>query len=164
MFHNQNSFNSDELIPAIKAIMLNAGDLALQHFQKPMTVRLKGGASPVTDVDLTINAFLQKKLYEVDPHAAYISEEGYQKLPDRGSAWLIDPLDGTANFVHGLPMFCIALAYVRDGAVQFSVINIPVLRQLFWADSKGAYLNGQSLPLLPLYQHHLVFMSAKTAK
>src|SRR5262249_769291 len=87
---------------------------------------------------------------------AFIGEETYSKGSSReymvksGPTWIVDPLDGTVNFTHGFPMFCVSIAFVIDQKPVIGVIYAPLLQQLFSAcRGKGAWLNETTrLPLL----------------
>ncbi len=108
-------------------------------------VRQKGDADFVTRADLEISHYLHRRLGEVAPDVGFFSEE--ETPGDLGSKyWILDPIDGTTNFVHDLRLSAISLGYCENGEVTAGIIYVPYTRELFWAQKgKGAYLGGTPL-------------------
>jgi myo-inositol-1(or 4)-monophosphatase len=115
-----------------------------------LQVSKKGPADFVSAADLRAQAILKRELGRVRPDIAFYGEEGPDvsggtKTGDR-ARWLVDPLDGTTNFLHGLPHFAISIALERDGDLLAGLILDPIKDELFWAErGRGAYLNGRRL-------------------
>jgi len=123
-----------------------AHDELLPRFAR-VGVHLKGDASPVTEADLAVHTRLHAALNERWPEVAFLSEEmpwerQENLLAADGPLWVLDPLDGTSNFVAGVPHCCVSLAYLEDGEVQFGLVYDPFRQELFHAErGGGAFLN-----------------------
>ncbi len=107
-----------------------------------------GLLDPVTDIDRSA----QKKIYDSIklsfPDDNFLGEEsGYDKMPvNAETLWIVDPIDGTANFIHGLPFWCVSIAFYNSGIPVFGVVYAPVMNQMFSArKNSGAFLNGRKL-------------------
>ena len=103
----------------------------------------------VTETDRASEALLVQRLSAAFPGDAILAEEGGGQAGDKAGAdarWIVDPLDGTTNFVHGLPLFCVAIARERAGEVDLAVIHAPILDLTFTAKrGGGAHCNGRAL-------------------
>ncbi|KAI8689520.1 Inositol-1-monophosphatase [Fusarium sp. Ph1] len=110
----------------------------------------------VTKTDNDVENFIRTSIAEKYPDHAFLGEESYSAgasrtyLVDDRPTWVVDPLDGTVNFTHLFPMFCVSIAFVLNGVPVIGIINAPFLHQFFSSCSgKGAWLNEtQRLPLL----------------
>lgn len=131
----------------LRQIVQEAGSLLLGYFNRPLQVDLKAGKSPVTNADLVVNEFLQRRLQQLEPSAVFVSEESEERDLQVPRAWVVDPLDGTTNFIHGIPFFAVAVAYREYQQTVASVVYAPALNLMFWADKSGAYLGEQRLPI-----------------
>ncbi len=107
----------------------------------------KGAADFVTAADLRAEKVLQEELQKARPTYGFLAEEGGTKEgSDTAHRWIVDPLDGTMNFMHGLPHFAISIALERDGDVIAGVIYEPVHDELYWAErNAGAFHNDRRL-------------------
>ncbi len=108
-----------------------------------LQVSRKGPADFVSNADLKAERTLRKILSKAHPDFGFLMEEsGSHVGRDERHRWIVDPLDGTTNFLHGLPHFCISIALERDGQVVAGIIYDPVKDELFWAErGLGAYVN-----------------------
>jgi myo-inositol-1(or 4)-monophosphatase len=135
---------SRELEFAVEATR-SAGDLILSYFQKSFQVREKSKDNPVTSADLAADAFLREAFARRFPKDGWLSEEtadDRRRLSCR-RVWVVDPLDGTKEFVRGLPEFALSLALVEDGRPALAVVFNPSTGQLFHAQAgAGAFRNG----------------------
>lgn len=114
-------------------------------------VELKGKANLVSYVDKETEQLLVKGLHQILPEAGFITEENtIEQEQDKDFTWIIDPLDGTTNFVHGLPPFAISVA-LKSGKKLVSGVIYEVNRdECFYAwTGGGAYLNGKSITVTP---------------
>jgi len=121
-----------------------SSDIVREHWAKPSNVRHKGRIDLVTQTDLAVEAFLKEKLANLVPGAAFMAEESSEsaKEPD-GLCWIIDPVDGTTNFVHRIPQVATSVALWNKDHVELGVVNIPMMNECFSAQrGQGAYLNG----------------------
>ena len=112
-----------------------------------LQVSKKGPADFVSAADLRAERVLRTELQKARPRFGFVLEEqGEIKGVDEHNRWVIDPLDGTTNFLHGIPHFAISIAQERDGEVIAGVIYEPIRDEMFWAEKgNGAYLNDRRL-------------------
>ena len=109
-------------------------------------VRQKGDCDYVTRADEAVSEYLHKRLLEEYPHIGFVSEEEESRVPDSGEYWILDPIDGTTNFMTGMPLCCISLALCRDGESVMGIIYSPYSGELFTSERGcGAYLNGRRI-------------------
>jgi myo-inositol-1(or 4)-monophosphatase len=112
-----------------------------------LQVSVKGPANFVTAADMRAEDLLFKELSRAREGYTFLMEErGAVAGPDATHRWIIDPLDGTTNFLHGVPLFAISVALERDGEIVAGVIYNPALNELYTAEKgKGAFLNDRRL-------------------
>lgn len=145
--------NRDNFLPAMSAIAREAGALLMHYFQKHIKIEYKGDADLVTAADRASEALIRERIQQQFPGHDVLGEE--QGLNDQGSdyRWYVDPLDGTTNFAHGYPVFCVSMALERreSGHRELKkpaqriagVVYDPTRDELFSAEQgKGAHLNG----------------------
>ena len=115
----------------------------VEHLQ----VSRKGPGDFVSAADMKAEQILREELEQARPGYCFLLEEaGEIEGPDKTHRWIVDPLDGTTNFLHGLPHFAISIALEREGELVAGVIFNPVTEELFWTEKgKGAYLNDRRL-------------------
>ena len=135
----------DMRLLAAQAIAREAGAKARRRFlDGSFSVGFKGPQDFLTEVDGETEAFIAERLAGVFPADGFIGEESHARPAGAGGAvWVVDPIDGTANFARGVPHFCVSIACVADGKVEVGVIYNPMLDELFAARrGGGAQLNG----------------------
>lgn len=112
-----------------------------------LQVSKKGPADFVSMADKKAEETLVKELSKARPDFGFILEEGgVIEGKDTSNTWIIDPLDGTTNFLHGIPHFSISIALMRDSELFAGVVYNPVTDEMFWAEKgQGAFLNGRRL-------------------
>jgi len=133
---------------AAEAVAREAGAIARRRFlDRSFTVGFKGPQDFLTEVDGETEAFIAERLLKVFPGDGFIGEEGKARPAGAGgAAWVVDPIDGTANFARGVPHFCVSIACVASGRVEVGVIYDPMHDELFAARlGGGARLNGASI-------------------
>lgn len=115
-----------------------------------------------TDIDLRIEKRLREKLKEVLPAASFIGEESDVKDAIASYSWIVDPIDGTANFVRGIKECCISVGLIQNGRPEIGVIYAPWLGELYVAQAdKGATLNGKPIRVSNRdFRHAIHYMSA----
>ena len=142
---HQESSNSS-FIPAIAAIAREAGALLMEHFDAHVKIEYKGEADLVTIADRKSEALIRERIRARWPgHDVMGEEEG---LRDTGSEyrWYVDPLDGTTNFAHGFPVFCVSMGLQHKNEMIAGVCFDPARNELFSAEKgKGAHLNGEPI-------------------
>jgi myo-inositol-1(or 4)-monophosphatase len=130
-------------------IVLRAGEIQLAQFQRGHAVTKKGTIDLVTEADLAVERMCRRVLADRFPSHDILAEElGGPAAGARSSdhCWIFDPIDGTTNSAHGLPIFCAALGLEIAGRVEVSAIYDPTRKELFTAErGQGAYLNGARL-------------------
>ncbi|MGH7728840.1 MAG: inositol monophosphatase family protein, partial [Vulcanimicrobiaceae bacterium] len=124
-----------------------AGALLLARVGRPLETAEKGQrADLVTAADRESEALIVARLRAATPHAAILGEEGGTRAGSADERWIVDPLDGTTNYAHGYPLYCVSIAYERAGDVQAGVVFAPALGELFAARrGGGATCNGEPL-------------------
>ena len=128
-----------------------AGELLLSHFGTPLQVETKADQSPVTIADRAAERLIVRTLQQRFPAYGVLGEE-FGAQSGRGERrWIIDPLDGTQNFIRGIPYFATLIGLEEAGEITAGVIDAPVQGELFYAArGQGAYLNGTLLRVSPI--------------
>lgn len=131
-----------EIVHECGKIMLEATDIQRKIHQK------EGKGNFVTEYDSKVQAALKEKLLSLLPEAVFFGEEDDADKADisQGYAFIVDPIDGTANFTRGLDYSCISVALTKDGYPINGVIYNPYKKETYYAEKgKGAYLNGEAI-------------------
>ena len=130
----------------IKEIALEAGALFLEGYNGNKSITFKSDIDLVTQYDLQIERQLKEKLAKAFPQHTLIGEETSEHITYPDKAIYIDPIDGTTNFIHGIPFCAISIGIWENGQPVAGVVYNPVLDELFYAETgKGATLNGTPL-------------------
>ncbi|MBN2159003.1 MAG: inositol monophosphatase [Spirochaetes bacterium] len=136
-----------EFVRFARDIAIEAGALLLKGFRSESTIiSYKSRTDLVTDVDRSSEAFLVGRISDRFPDHAIIAEEGSRKDAAGGYLWYVDPLDGTNNFAHGIPFFCVSIGIfsLNESRVVAGVVYNPYLDEMFTAErGGGAFLNGK---------------------
>jgi len=121
--------------------------MQLERFGGAVRVEKKGTIDLVTDVDVAVERMFRDLVGSRFPDHQVLAEElGGDSAVPPGPCWVFDPIDGTTNFAHGLPIFCASLALEIDGVAEVGAVYDPTRRELFTAErGGGAYLNGRPL-------------------
>jgi myo-inositol-1(or 4)-monophosphatase len=130
---------------AAEAVAREAAALARRRFfDSSFKVGFKGPQDYLTEVDGETEDLIAGRVHEAFPHDGFIGEEtAGRPMRAGGAVWVVDPIDGTANFARGIPHFCVSIACVLDGVIEVGVIYDPVRDELFAARrGGGAFLNG----------------------
>ena len=124
----------------------DGGAVLMKHFRKKLRISEKPGAGLVTNADIESQEKIVKLLKRKFPDYGFLTEEADPVLSENPGRWIIDPLDGTTNYVHGYPMFCVSIAAEWEGKVSVGVIYHPVLNETYIAIRKqGAFLNKKKI-------------------
>ncbi|WP_263357519.1 inositol monophosphatase family protein [Acidicapsa ligni] len=147
-------------IPKASELALEAGAKLRDFFAQGVKTEYKGDVDLVTVADRTVEAYLREALLLAFPDHGVYGEEGTRDRLDSEFRWYIDPLDGTTNFAHGFPHFCVSMglehrpagiADEHDGPIVAALIYDPMLDELFVAErGKGAFLNGKPMHVSPV--------------
>ncbi|XP_055300265.1 inositol monophosphatase 2 [Sitodiplosis mosellana] len=143
--------NLDKCFDVVSAVVRKAGDLIASRFWKSKKVQQKlSDIDLVTETDQEVEKLLIDTLTAEFPHHRFIGEEATSEgakceLTD-APTWIIDPVDGTMNFVHSFPHSCISIALLVKKQAEIAIIYNPVLKQLFTARrGQGAFYNGKQM-------------------
>jgi myo-inositol-1(or 4)-monophosphatase len=127
----------------------DAGHLLLEKFGRITTITKKGDINLVTEADLASEALIIERIKSYYPKHAILAEESGEAIVIGGDStwkWIIDPLDGTTNYTHGYPCFCVTLALENNGEIVMGVTFDPTRNELFAAEKgEGASLNGRKI-------------------
>jgi myo-inositol-1(or 4)-monophosphatase len=126
-----------------------AGDVITRSLDKMSSLNItqKGPNDFVTEVDKAAEEAILYTISKAYPDHSFLTEESGEILnKDSNSVWIIDPLDGTTNFIHGLPQYCVSIAFQQNGVIEHGVIYHPLTQDLFTASrGHGAQLNGKRI-------------------
>ncbi|MDE1155642.1 MAG: inositol monophosphatase family protein [Acidobacteriaceae bacterium] len=144
-----------DLVEKASAIAREAGALLREYAQRGVRAEYKGDVDLVTEADRASEKLIVSRLHEAFPEHGIYGEEGTRSGLDSEFRWYVDPLDGTTNFAHGFPAFCVVLGCERrkpgtaadeDGEMVAGVIYDPMRDELFTAArGEGAFLNGERI-------------------
>jgi myo-inositol-1(or 4)-monophosphatase len=134
------------------AVANEAGAALLQYLAQPREISEKARrADLVTDADRASEAIVIAHLRREYPHATILAEETGLHPGTNDERWIVDPLDGTTNFAHGYPLFCVSIAYERGGELIAGAIYAPAMEELFVAQrGAGAQLNQSAITVSPI--------------
>lgn len=127
----------------------STGNLLLRYYQRGVSIQLKADHTPVTEADFAADAWIASEIGRVFPQDGLISEERSPIFnEDAAPIWVVDPLDGTANFGNGIPLWGVSIARVANGSPQVAALHFPALNETFYAQS-GAPAQYNGTPLQP---------------
>ena len=133
------------LSTAVTAAM-EAGDSLRSHFRKKVSIQTKSLANFVSEADTTAERIIVDRIRTAFPDHAVLAEEGHHEISDAEHLWVVDPLDGTSNFLHGIPHFAVSIGYFHHGQATIGVIHNPINDDWFYTvRGQGAWHNGQRL-------------------
>lgn len=131
----------------IEILAQQAGAILRAHYGRTLHITHKSTLIDlVTEVDQASEKFILDQLRQRYPDHQLIAEESGKHGNNQAQSWYIDPLDGTVNYAHGIPIFCVSMAYAENGQVKMGVVYDPMREECFSAErGKGAWLNGSPL-------------------
>ena len=134
-----------ELLQKVIGAAVEAGNIILSD--AGFSVENKGTKENyVTSTDRKVEAFLKERLTSVLPGSAFLGEEGDESVGDAQLFWIVDPIDGTANYARGVPASVVSVALARDGEIVLGVVRNPYTDETFHAlKGEGSFLNGRRL-------------------
>jgi myo-inositol-1(or 4)-monophosphatase len=151
----------DKIAQIGRQAALAAGAVMRQNYQEPHEITMKGAIDPVTETDYQCQEIILGMIGQAFPDHGFLAEERvgegepepghptglpWEADPPPECRWIIDPLDGTVNFAHGFPMFCVSIALEAEGGLEYGVIYDPLRDELFEARrGGGASLNGRPI-------------------
>ncbi len=135
-----------ELTEFARSLATDAAGLLKRGFTRVRRVRFKGRIDPVTEFDLKAERLITRRIERRYPHHAILAEEGSAVGRSSEYRWVIDPLDGTVNFAHGFPVYCVSVALEYQGEIVVGAVCDPERNELFWsAKGSKAYLNRRAI-------------------
>ncbi len=124
-----------------------ADEIARRHFRRDLQITTKPDHTFVTQADTAIEARIRERLADAFPDHGLVGEEYGTEAGDAPVRWYIDPIDGTHNYIRGVPLFGTLLAVERDGELQAAVISAPALDERWWAHrGGGAWARNRGVP------------------
>lgn len=138
------------LIPTLfdlETLARGAGEILREGYGKSHNIQQKTTAIDlVTEVDHRSEAYLISTIQNRFPGHRILAEENGETIGQEAHLWYIDPLDGTVNYAHNIPVFCVSIAYARQGQVELAVVYDPLRDECFSAElGRGAFLNGEPI-------------------
>jgi myo-inositol-1(or 4)-monophosphatase len=123
-----------------------AGKILQDGYEQDHEINFKGAIDLVTEIDHRSEKYLLGEITRRFPDQRIFAEESGETQGDAEHVWYIDPLDGTVNYAHGVPLFCVSIAYARAGDLTLGAVYDPLRDELFSAErGRGAHLNGRAL-------------------
>lgn len=137
------------MLKFIEQVALGAGDILLSHLNSKNVIKEKEGLGFVGEADLASEKFIIEEIERHYPGSRIIAEESGESRSEEaqnGLTWIIDPLDGTTNFIHNFPMFAVSIGLLKNGRLEAGVVYNPATKELFSSErGKGAFLNGEKI-------------------
>ena len=125
---------------------LEAGRLLMRHFRTNFSIAHKGDINIVTELDVAAEKLIVSRILDAFPAHSVLAEESHPNAARTPFTWIIDPLDGTTNYAHGLPVFCVSVGLEIDGEVEWGIVYNPNLEEIFTARrGQGAFLNHERI-------------------
>lgn len=141
MIPNVSELNS--LMEFAAELALGAGEITVRHFKKPFVAERKADNSFVTAADRESEKYLRARIEKAFPDDAILGEEEGAKTGRSGRRWIVDPIDGTYSFVHGVPLYGVLIGLEVDDEAILGVVNLPALNEIVCgARGVGCFWNG----------------------
>lgn len=138
--------NVDKYLKEAEGIAKKAGKMLRENINTSAEIFFKGAVDLVTDFDNRAQRMIFDHLSACFPDHDFIGEEGLSKNRGEEFRWIIDPLDGTTNYAHGFPIFCVSIALEWKEEIVLGVVYDPMRREMFSAvKEEGAFLNGKKI-------------------
>ena len=153
-----------DMLHQLEGVVRRAGDIVREaHDIERATMEKHGAADLVTKYDVAVQGFLQRELLALLPEADFLGEEGDHTTLTRPWTFIVDPIDGTTNFVRRLHYSDISVALAQDGQTQYAVVYDPFADELFSAQKDGgAFCNGLPIRVSERDMAHAVFLCGST--
>ncbi len=139
----------NHLLKVANLAAFEGGKIALKYFRKLKKIDIKEGAGLVSEADRESEAVIRRIIKKKFPEHLFLGEETSVKdevLSSDKGLWVVDPIDGTTNYVHGFPMFCVSIGFEFKGVIEVGVVYAPLLKYTFTAiRGRGAFMNGKPI-------------------
>jgi fructose-1,6-bisphosphatase/inositol monophosphatase family enzyme len=147
---NPDKSELEELLAFAVEVAREAGEITLRHFRRSFVTARKADGSFVTQADRESERFIRTRIEEQFPQDSVLGEEEATRAGSSGRQWIIDPIDGTYSFVHGVPLYGVLLALEIADESILGVVNLPALGELVAAGARsGLFLNEQRARVSP---------------
>lgn len=135
-----------QLVDGFLGCVREAGRVVREQWNDPREIAFKGRIDLVTQTDLAVERLLTERLPALLPGSSVLGEESHTSVEPGELTWIVDPVDGTTNYAHRIPMVAVSVALWRQGRAELGAVHVPVLGELFWAvRGQGAFLNGERI-------------------
>ena len=140
------AFDGENLLAGLIDIAIQAGDIVKDASTKTRKITHKGRIDLVTETDVAVEDMLKLELAQLLPGSDFLAEESAKDTELGEFTWIIDPLDGTTNFAHGLPFVANSIALWHRDRIVLGVVNLPLMGELFSTrEGNGAFMNGDPI-------------------
>src|SRR5512134_63154 len=140
------AMENSELAGFAEDVAKGAGEILRRNYGRVQSIHYKGEINIVTEVDRQSEAYILERIRSSFPDHGVLSEESAEILSSSPYRWIVDPLDGTTNFAHGYPCFCVSIAVEREGRLLAGAVFDPLLSEMFTAmPGAGACRNGERI-------------------
>lgn len=130
----------------LERLARQAGEILREGYEKDHQINYKGTIDLVTEIDHASEQFLLSEINRQFPGHSFLAEESGASETQSDHLWIIDPLDGTVNYAHGVPIFSVSIAYALKGQVILGAVYDPMRNEMFSAErGKGSWVNGRAL-------------------
>lgn len=137
---------NSELLKFAEDLARGAGGILRSNYGRKQSIHYKGEINLVTEVDRQSEAYIMGRIRSAYPDHGILSEESSEVLSPSPYRWIVDPLDGTTNYAHNYPCFCVSIAVERKGELLAGAVFDPLLEELFTATpGEGAFRNGERI-------------------
>jgi myo-inositol-1(or 4)-monophosphatase len=151
---------NDRYLQVAIAAAKEAGKIQKVHLSDLHQVEFKGEINPVSEVDKLCEKAISQIIRDAFPDHDLLTEESAFKGKGSSYKWIIDPIDGTTNYIHGFPFFCVSIALEIEGEINLGVVYDPLFDELFEAETgKGAFLNGNRISVSRMKELNLSFLT-----
>jgi myo-inositol-1(or 4)-monophosphatase len=153
-----NSFDRRQLVAIAKQVTALASELV--RSKSPHMLTSKGDRDLTSDVDIAVEKFVRNFLRQHTPGLGFLGEEGGGTARTDGLRWVLDPIDGTINFIHGLPLCAVSLSLLKDDLAIVGVIDMPFLGTQYYAlINHGSYVKNQRLHVSTIHALNTALVS-----
>ena len=140
------SLDYKKILRVAKESAFQAGNYLKENFEVKPKVEFKGEINLITERDRKSQQIVYNIISNAFPEHSILGEEELNIEKNKGLLWIVDPLDGTTNYAHGLPYFCVSIAFVENDETKVGVVYNPMLDEMIWAiRGEGAYLNDKRM-------------------
>lgn len=134
----------EKVLAVAKEAALTAGNYLRENFDRKPEIEYKSAIELVTERDRESQQIIYQIIKENFPNHSILGEEELDEVKEKDLLWLIDPIDGTTNFAHSLPLFSVSIAFLESGKTQVGTVYAPILGEMFYAiRGAGAFLNNK---------------------